>query len=144
METVRNNLPLPISSFIGREGEIAEVHRLLVSLRLVTLTGAGRNGMTRLAAQIATNLVSAYADGVWLVEFAPLAARALLVQVVASVLGAREQPAQTLFGTPSPFFRPKQLLLLLDNCEHLIEACTALTHSLLQSCPATKNTRHQP
>src|SRR5918997_3985342 len=91
-----NNLPLELSSFVGREKELAEVERLLKNARLLTLTGSGGCGKTRLALAAATNLVEGFGEGVWLVELAPLADPSLVAQAVASTLGVREQPDRSL------------------------------------------------
>jgi predicted ATPase len=130
-----NNLPLELSSFVGRERELAEVERLLVNTRLLTLTGSGGCGKTRLALAVAAELVGGLEDGVWLVELAPLADPSLVPQAVASTLGVREQPGRSLTETLSDYLRSKKVLLVLDNCEHLIEACAELAEALLHSCP---------
>src|SRR5437867_10271679 len=96
---VSHNLPLQLTSFIGREREIAEVERLLGGTRLLTLTGAGGCGKTRLALRVAEGVLGDYADGVWLVELAPLADPALVPQAIASALGVREAPGRTLFAS---------------------------------------------
>src|SRR5438105_1118020 len=142
MNAVPNNLPLQLSSFIGREREIDEVKRLLASARLVTLTGAGGCGKTRLAIELATDLCQGdlaalashlYADGAWFVDFAPLSDPSLVPHKLASTLDVRELPGQTILTTLTDYLRDKQLLLILDNCEHLIEACAQLTAHLLQT-----------
>ncbi len=128
-----NNLPLQLSSFVGRERELAEVMRLLEDARLLTLTGSGGCGKTRLALA-AGELAEGFEDGIWLVELASLANSSLVPQAVASVLGAREQPGRSLTETLSTHLRTRRLLLVLDNCEHLIEACADLAVALLRSC----------
>jgi non-specific serine/threonine protein kinase len=130
-----NNLPLELSSFVGREKEVAEVKRLLEDTRLLTLTGSGGCGKTRLAVAAADELLERFEDGVWMVELAPLADPSLVPQAVASVLDAREQPGCSLTETLSNNLRYKRMLLVLDNCEHLVEACAALAEALLHSCP---------
>jgi class 3 adenylate cyclase len=130
-----NNLPLQLSSFIGREQEMAEVQRLLGTTRLLTLTGIGGTGKTRLALQVAADRVDAYPDGVWLVELAALTEPSLMPQAVAGVLHLREETGRTLSETLGDYLRGKQLLLLLDNCEHLIQPCARLTELLLRTCP---------
>jgi non-specific serine/threonine protein kinase len=130
-----NNLPLELSSFVGRERELAEVERSLENTRLLTLTGSGGCGKTRLALAVAAELVGGLEDGVWLVELAPLADPSLVPQAVASTLGVREQPGRLLTETLSDYLRSKKMLLVLDNCEHLIEACATLVEALLRSCP---------
>jgi non-specific serine/threonine protein kinase len=129
-----DNLPLELSSFVGRERELAEVKRLLEKTRLLTLTGSGGCGKTRLALAAASELVEGFEDGVWMVELAPLADPTLVPQAVASTLGVSEQPGRSLIDTLSDYLASKKVLLVLDNCEHLIEACAALAETLLQFC----------
>src|SRR5262245_12168829 len=131
----RHNLPVQLTSFVGREGALAEVGRLLATTRLLTLTGAPGVGKTRLALQLAGEALEAYADGVWLVELAPLADPALVPQAVAAVLGVQEHPGRPLLATLAEALRPQQLLLVLDNCEHLIAAAALLAEHLLRACP---------
>src|SRR5207249_988502 len=121
--------------FIGRDEAMAEVKQFLATTRLLTLTGSGGCGKTRLALQVAAELVEAYADGVWLVGVAPLIDPALVPQSVASALGVREQPGRPLTATLTDYLRAKQVLLILDNCEHLLSACAHLAESLLRACP---------
>ena len=130
-----NNLPRELTSFVGREREVDEVRRLLVTTRLLTLTGSGGVGKTRLSQRVAADLGPSFPDGIWLVELAGLGDPSLLAQVVASVLGVREQPGRALLDTLIDVLRPRTCLLLLDNCEHLVEACAALADSLLRACP---------
>jgi hypothetical protein len=130
-----SNLPLQLSSFVGREKGLAEVRRLLKDARLLTLTGPGGCGKTRLALAAADELVEGFEDGAWLVELAPLSDPSLVPQAVASALGVREQPNRSLTETLSDNLRTRKLLLVLDNCEHLIEACATLVEALLCSSP---------
>jgi predicted ATPase/DNA-binding SARP family transcriptional activator len=133
-ESPKTNLPVPLTSFIGREREIEEVKLLLSSTRLLTLTGSGGIGKTRLAIRAASDLIKWYKDGVWWVELAPLIDEALVPQAVAQALGVRESPGQPLIESVKNFLREKQLLLVLDNCEHLIAACAQLADDLLTQC----------
>src|SRR5918999_4026853 len=103
--------------------------------RLLTLTGAGGCGKTRLALEVARELVGVYPDGVWLVEFAPLSEGALVAQALASVLGVNEQPDRSLADALVDFLGAKRALLVLDNCEHLVDAVARLADTLLNSCP---------
>jgi non-specific serine/threonine protein kinase len=135
VDTPHNNLPLSLTRFIGRERELAAVRAQLGAVRLLTLTGTGGCGKTRLALQVAATTVDDFPDGVWLVELAPLADPALVPQAVAVVLGVSEQSGQPLAATLSLALRPKQVLLLLDNCEHLLDACAELVEMLLTGCP---------
>jgi predicted ATPase/DNA-binding SARP family transcriptional activator len=134
----RHNLPARLTSFVGRQREKAEVDQLLASARLVTLTGPGGSGKTRLSLEIAHQTLSDFPDGVWLVELAPLADAALLPQAIASVLGLGEAPGSSITETLTAYLRSKQLLLLLDNCEHLVDDCAQLAHALLVACPGLR------
>ena len=128
------NLPIPLSSFIGREREMAQVKLLLQRGRLVTLSGTGGSGKTRLAVQVATDLVDAFEDGVWWVDLAPLSDETLVTHAVANALGVQERLGQPLVQTLLEALRSRRLLLLLDNCEHLIAACAQLAEMLLGAC----------
>jgi non-specific serine/threonine protein kinase len=137
-QPTRTNLPLALTSFIGREQEMDEVPRLLGDTRLLTLTGTGGVGKTRLALQVAADLLDRYAEGVWLVELAPLADPALVPGAVLKALGAPEQPGHPPEETLLETLRPRQVLLLLDNCEHLLDACARLSRTLLGACPRVR------
>jgi predicted ATPase len=130
-----NNLPLQLTGLVGREREISEVGRLLGEARLLTLTGPGGSGKTRLALAVASEVVEEYEDGAWLVELAPLSDPELVPEAVASVLGVREATGSPLLETLADHVRSRTILLVLDNCEHLIEACAGLVEELLRSCP---------
>jgi predicted ATPase/DNA-binding SARP family transcriptional activator/DNA-binding CsgD family transcriptional regulator len=133
-----HNLPLARTSFIGRERERIEVKRLLAMTSLLTLTGAGGCGKTRLALKVARDLVGAYPDGVWLVDLAPLSEAELVPQAVARALGVREQTGRSLTDTLKDTLRSRKMLLVLDNCEHLVEAVVGLVDALLDSCPGLR------
>jgi predicted ATPase len=133
--TPPHNLPAPRSSFVGREQEMEEVKRELAMTRLLTLTGVGGSGKTRLALEVARDLLEAYPDGVWLVQLAPLSEEVLVPKAVAEALKVPERPGEPLSDTLSEVLRDRQLLLILDNCEHLIEAIARLVDLLLDSCP---------
>ena len=133
-----NNLPAELSSFIGREQEVAEVISLLPTTRLLTLTGAGGVGKTRLALQIAAGVGPDYRDGVWLVDLAPLADPVLVPKAVALALNVQEQPGRPLIDTLTDRLRRRQLLLVLDNCEHLVQASAELADGLLRSCASLR------
>jgi predicted ATPase len=127
---------------VGREQEIAAVKQLLTpqpgrpaAVRLLTLTGPGGTGKTRLALRLAEDVLDQFPEGIWLVELAPLADPALIVQTIATALGVREEPSRALLATLTAYLRDKQLLLVLDNCEHLIDACAQLADTLLRACP---------
>jgi non-specific serine/threonine protein kinase len=131
----RTNFPEQPTSFIGREREQAEVAALLGRAPLVTLTGAGGCGKTRLALMVADKLLGEYPDGVWLVELAALADPTLVPQSVAHALGLKEQPGQTPMELLSGYLKHRRLLLVIDNCEHLVGTCADLATALLRSCP---------
>ncbi len=133
-----HNLPIQLTSFIGRKREIAEVKRLLGTARLVTLAGSGGAGKTRLALQVAADVIEDYTDGVWLAEFAPIGDPALVPKTVASALGVPEQPGRGMTETLVDTLGPKALLLVLDNCEHLLAACGDLAAALLRACPEVR------
>jgi predicted ATPase/DNA-binding XRE family transcriptional regulator len=134
-----HNLPFQLTSFIGREKEITEIKGLLTkregSVRLLTITGPGGCGKTRLALQAASGLLDDFRDGVWLIEFAPLADSLLVPQTVAAILGLKEEPGRPLLSTLTDHLHGKRILLILDNCEHLVEANAQLTDALLHACP---------
>ena len=130
-----NNLPIQPTPFIGREQEMAEVKRVLAHHRLVTLTGPGGCGKTRLALKVAADLVEQLESPVWLVELAALTDPALVPQTVARTLGLREQAEHPWTQTLVDFLQSRRALLMLDNCEHLVAACAALAHTLLRTCP---------
>jgi predicted ATPase/DNA-binding SARP family transcriptional activator/DNA-binding CsgD family transcriptional regulator len=134
----RHNLPLARTSFIGRGRETLEVKRLLAMTRLLTLTGVGGSGKTRLALKVASDLAGAYPDGAWLVELAALSEGELVPQAVAEAVGVREQPGRSLTETLKDALRVRKMLLVVDNCEHLIEAVVRLFDALLDSCPGLR------
>ena len=134
VEPAPNNLPASLTSFVGREREMLEVKRMLPMTRLLTLTGAGGSGKTRLALEVARDILGVYPDGVWLVELAGLPDPVLVPSAVAQALGVRERPDLPLTATLVDFLGSKRMLLVLDNCEHLIDACARLVDTLLSSC----------
>ena len=133
-----HNLPAPRTTFVGREREMVEVKRALAMTRLLTLTGAGGSGKTRLALEVARGLVGAYPDGVRIVELAPLHEPELVPRAVAGVLGVPERPGEPLTDTIIAASRGKTVLLVLDNCEHLVGTAALLADSLLDACPGLK------
>jgi len=138
LDTFPNNLPVQPTSFIGREREIADTRRALASTRLLTLTGSGGTGKTRLALQLAAELLASFPDGVWLVELAALDSPDLVIQTTAAAFGLRGVPGISLLDMVTDYLRAKELLLILDNCEHLIEACARLTDHFLRACRNVK------
>jgi predicted ATPase/DNA-binding CsgD family transcriptional regulator len=131
----KHNLPAPRSSLIGREREIIEIKRTLAMTRLLTLTGAGGCGKTRLALEVARDLVGAYPDGMCLVELAPLSEGELVPKALAEAAGTQEQPGRQITEVLVQSMRSKEQLLIVDNCEHLIEATALLVDVLLDTCP---------
>ena len=131
----RHNLPLPVTSLVGREAATREVEHLLADTRLLTLTGIGGCGKTRLALEVGRAVIDQYPDGVWLVELGPLADPALVTPRVATALGVRETAEQPLASALSNALRQRHMLLVLDNCEHLLDACAQLIDGLLRTCP---------
>jgi predicted ATPase/class 3 adenylate cyclase len=137
-EAPTHNLPPTLTNLIGRESEQGEILALLGTKRLVTLTGAGGVGKTRLALAVAAELVDHYQDGVWLVELAALADASLVPGTVAQALGVRQEPARPLPATLQDHLKDKQILLVLDNCEHLVGACATLVGTLLRAAPGLR------
>lgn len=135
LEALPNNLPVQLTSFVGRENQLAEVKALLDDHRLVTLTGVGGVGKTRLALQAGADLLDGYRHGVWLVELAPLTEPDLLAKTIASALSIREDPNRPIADTLVDYLEERHALVILDNCEHLIEPVARLADRLLRSCP---------
>ncbi len=133
-----NNIPTQLTSFIGRERELAEAEARLEGSRLLTLIGPGGTGKTRLSLELASRNISKFADGVWFIELAPLADPALILQTVASALGVRAQAGMPLGDIVADYLRSKNLLLIFDNCEHLVEASAQLADELLHNAPQIK------
>src|SRR5260221_13368560 len=131
----KHNLPYQLTSFVGREHEIAQLRGLVTANRLVTLTGAGGAGKTRLAIEVANPLVEAFADGVWLVELAALSDSRLVPKAVAQSLALNEQPAMPLIETLGDYLASKKVLLVLDNAEHLLEGCVQFGDLVLRRSP---------
>ncbi|MGI8424454.1 MAG: ATP-binding protein [Chloroflexota bacterium] len=134
LDTVPNNLPLQLSSFIGRQKELVDLEQHMTHGRLITLTGAGGCGKTRLALQAAADLLDHYPDGVWVAELAPVADPAHVPSAVAQAVGLHSESGQALSGLVA-HLKERRALLLLDNCEHVVETCAHLTDALLRQCP---------
>jgi predicted ATPase/DNA-binding SARP family transcriptional activator len=133
--TPYHNLPASVTTFVGREQELIEVQERLASGRLLTLTGVGGCGKTRLALEAARLVLDRYSDGVWLVELASLADARLVPHSVAAVVGVRETAGQSITDALVARLGARCLLLVLDNCEHLLDACARLIDALLRFCP---------
>lgn len=131
----KHNLPVQLTSFIGREKEIEEIECLLDEHRLVTLTGAGGCGKTRLAIQVVTGLVSDFEDGVWFVDLAPIKEPDLVPEAIAGILKVKEEPHRPLSESIIARWKENNLLIVLDNCEHLVEACSRTAEYLLREIP---------
>ncbi|MBI5879293.1 MAG: adenylate/guanylate cyclase domain-containing protein [Chloroflexi bacterium] len=138
LSAYRHNLPIQLTSFVGRSVELAEVTRLLHDTRLLTLIGPGGTGKTRLSLQAAADMIDHFPDGVWFVELAPITDPAQVEQTIAAVFGVHEQPGVTLARALEDYVRYKQLLVVLDNCEHLIGAAAQAAQRLLQTGPQVK------
>ena len=134
----KHNLPEQVASFIGRERDIAELRQLLAQSRHVTLVGVGGVGKTQLGLRAATNVMESFPDGAWFVELAPISEAALLPNAVTHALGVTAGSRRSHEDALLEFLKTKELLLVIDNCEHLIEACARLTHQLLVQCPQLK------
>lgn len=138
LDRLRHNLPVQLSSFVGRERELAAVVDVLDGERLVTLTGVGGTGKTRLALQVAGELVEAQADGVWFVDLAPLSAGAQVAGAVAAALGLPDRPGMSVEDALAEWLLRRRLLLILDNCEHVIADAAILVERLLRDCPGLR------
>jgi predicted ATPase/DNA-binding SARP family transcriptional activator len=132
---LENNLPAQLSSFVGREGELSQIRSLMASSRLVTLTGAGGLGKTRLALQVAAEQLDGSGGGVWFVDLAPLADPGLVAATVAQTIGVREEPGVPVTETLMDVVGNRDMLIVLDNCEHMIDSCAKFTALLMRSCP---------
>jgi len=137
-DTHGHNLPADLTSFVGRRRELLELPGMLTSSRLLSLTGAGGVGKTRLALRLARNLVNEFRDGVWLIDLAPLSLPDLVPQTIATALGIREGAHRSARDVLLDTLRERELLLVLDTCEHLIESCAELVEVLLGGAPALR------
>jgi predicted ATPase/class 3 adenylate cyclase len=132
---LRNNLPAQLATFIGRDRELAEVRALAGSSRLVTLTGAGGAGKTRLSLQVAAELIDGTGDGVWLVELAAVTDSDAVVPAISQALGIAAQSGRPTLEVLVEALVPQDMLILLDNCEHLVDACAKAADAILRRCP---------
>lgn len=130
-----SNLPAELTSFVGRRQELREVKRLLTTTRLLTLTGSGGAGKTRLAVRAAADMARGFPDGAWLALLGPIHDPLLVTQAVFSALGVHDLSAGLSLSTLTEYLAEKQLLLVLDNCEHLLDGCAVLASTLIKSCP---------
>jgi predicted ATPase/class 3 adenylate cyclase len=135
LDAMPHNLPVQLTSFIGRDDAMNQLGLLLAASRLLTLTGSGGCGKTRLAQQVAAEIVEDFSDGGWIIELAALTEPELVPVVTAAVLGVREEPGRALADTLADALQARHLLIVLDNCEHLVGACARLVEVLLRRCP---------
>lgn len=133
VQEIPNNLPQQLTSFVGREREVRDVRELIASARLITLLGMGGLGKTRLSLRVAGEVMARFPDGVWFLDFAPIRDPALIASEAAQVLGIREEPGQSLVQTLCAAVRQRRLLLIFDNCEHVIKASADLANALLRA-----------
>jgi len=138
LNALPNNLPQQLTSFIGRGKEVEEIKSQIGSARLVTLTGSGGTGKTRLTQEVGAQLLTNFPHGVWIVELAPLSDELQIIPALAQVFGLQELPFNPLANMVNDYLRDKKLLLILDNCEHLIEACAKLANNLLHQSAGLK------
>ena len=138
LEVTPNNLPKHLTSFVGREREIEGAEELLNRARLLTLLGIGGLGKTRLSLQIAGDVLDSYRDGAWFVDLAPIREPSIMVSEAAKVVGVREEPGRPFIETLCAYLKPRNLLLILDNCEHLIKRSAELVHAILGAAPEVR------
>ena len=138
LDAYRHNLPAQMTSFIGREKEMNEIKQAINKHRLVTLTGSGGTGKTRLSLQVSAELLDQFLDGVWFIELAPLTNPDLIPQTILSTLGVKEQQDKTAIQTLITYLQGNNLLLVFDNCEHLVEACAQLVDTMLNQAQTLK------
>jgi len=138
LNSIPNNLPIQLTSFVGREMEIAAIQKLMEAHRLVTLTGSGGVGKTRHALQVGAEMLDGFPDGVWLVDLAPVSDPDLVLHAISSALKVREDGGGGSLEALQDHLESKHVLLLLDNCEHLLSACAQIAESLLRACPHLK------
>src|SRR6266487_2624436 len=138
LEVLPNNLPAQVTTFVGRAREMAEAKRLLGTTRLLTFTGPGGTGKTRLSLQVAAEMLDQFPHGVWLIELATLSDGMLVPEAIANAVEIREERDRPPLDTLIDALRARHLLLVLDNCEHLVAACAQTAATLLRRCPAVK------
>lgn len=138
LSTHPNNLPQQLTSFIGRAKEISDIEALLAKNRLLTLTGSGGAGKTRLGLQVAAETLPRFPDGAWFVELAPIVDPGLVPKALCAVVGIAEESGKTITQTLVEHLKSKELLILLDNCEHLLESGASLSNALLRQCPGVR------
>lgn len=132
---IRNNLPLQMTTFIGRDKELEDIEQLLRKSRILTLLGAGGCGKSRLAVQVAASVAEEYEDGVWLVELAPVSNPNQLVTSIGAVFGLKDEASKPMVDVICEYLESKRLVILLDNCEHLLDTAATVTQAVLLRCP---------
>jgi len=130
-----NNLPTQLTSFVGREKELADVKRLLSDTHMLTLIGPGGTGKTRLSIQAANDVLSQYPDGVWMVDLAPILDPLLVPRTTAITIGLRHEPQRPVIDMLCDYLSKKKMLIILDNCEHLVDACAQMSNRILRAAP---------
>ena len=138
LDSYPNNLPTHLTSFIGRENEIAEVGQDLAEHRLITLTGSGGTGKTRLSLQVAADMLDSFPNGVWFVELAPITDPELIPQTILTAIGIKEQDNKAPLDLLKEYLQERQTLIVLDNCEHLVSASARVVNELLRAAPRIK------
>src|SRR5215211_2027233 len=133
-----NNLPTQLTSFVGREKELTDIQKLLGDTHLLTLIGPGGTGKTRISIQVASGLLDLYPDGLWLVELAPILDPLLVPRVTAITMGLRDEPQRPVIDMLCDYLREKKMLLILDNCEHLVDACARMADRILHAAPEVR------
>ncbi|HMQ69380.1 MAG TPA: adenylate/guanylate cyclase domain-containing protein [Ignavibacteria bacterium] len=138
LDARQNNLPSSLSKFIGRRKEIEEIKKLFSNLRLISLTGMGGTGKTRLAIQLVSEMIDEFENGVWIIEFSPITDPDLIVKEISKILNLKEEPEKDDLEILKEYLKDKNILLIFDNCEHLLERCASITEILLSFCPKLK------
>lgn len=138
LENLPNNLPTQLTSFVGREKELADVRKLLQNTHMLTLIGPGGTGKTRLSIQAASELLDQYPDGIWFVELAPILDPLLVAHTTAIAIGLRDEPQRPVIDMLCDYLHEKKMLLILDNCEHLVDACARMADRILHAAPNTR------
>src|SRR5262249_28354871 len=138
VENFSTNLPLQMTSFVGRDDDMDEVMEALEGARLVTLTGVGGVGKTRLAIQVAAELLPHYRDGAWLIELGPLNTPDGIPDVLATTLSVQPRQGMSTIDSVIEALRSKAVLLVLDNCEHVIGAAARIVERIVRACPEVR------
>ena len=138
LDARQNNLPSSLSKFVGRRKEIEEIKKLFSNLRLISLTGMGGTGKTRLAIQLVSEMIDEFENGVWIIELSPITDPELVVKEISKILNLKEEPERDDLEILEEYLKDKNILLIFDNCEHLLERCAVITETLLSYCPKLK------